>query len=228
MFTRLLTKIRETELWQRMSELSLRQRMSELSLRQRMSELSLWQRMSKMQLQKHAKLALGVVLTASLLLPGIAHLVSSGEDAPPEQTASAAKPAAFAALPKPPSNDALPAAWRMDGQLDSAGAWKPNALGASVREELEDEASTPFGPAPRELADPGNAPFGPAPRDAVAAPAKAAVAMDAPAASELRAIWTSGDAGRGVIELRDLLFFSSLIAFFLYANAVVVDLKKAD
>ncbi|MFT5050227.1 MAG: ABC-2 type transport system permease protein [Chlamydiales bacterium] len=33
---------------------------------------------------------------------------------------------------------------------------------------------------------------------------------------------------RGVIELRDLLFFSSLIAFFLYANAVIVDLKKAD
>jgi len=33
---------------------------------------------------------------------------------------------------------------------------------------------------------------------------------------------------RGVIEMRDLLFFASLIAFFLYANAVVVDLKKAD
>jgi len=33
---------------------------------------------------------------------------------------------------------------------------------------------------------------------------------------------------RGVIEVRDLLFFSSLIAFFLYANAVIVDLKKAD
>jgi RND family efflux transporter MFP subunit len=201
-FTRLLTKIRETELWPRMSELSLWQRMSELSLWQRMSELSLWQRMSEMQLQKHAKLALGVVLTASLLLPSIANLVSSGEDAPPEQTASAAKPATVAALPKPPSKDALAAAWRMDGQLDSDGAWKPDALGASLREELEDEASTPFGPAAREVADPGNAPFGPAPRDAVAAPAKAAVAMEAPAASELRAIWTSGDAGRSVIELR--------------------------
>ena len=33
---------------------------------------------------------------------------------------------------------------------------------------------------------------------------------------------------RGVIQLRDLLFFTTLIAFFLYANAVIVDLKKAD
>lgn len=33
---------------------------------------------------------------------------------------------------------------------------------------------------------------------------------------------------RGVIQFRDLLFFTSLIAFFLYANAVIVDLKKAD
>lgn len=33
---------------------------------------------------------------------------------------------------------------------------------------------------------------------------------------------------RGVIQLRDLLFFASLIGFFLYANAVIVDLKKAD
>jgi ABC-2 type transport system permease protein len=33
---------------------------------------------------------------------------------------------------------------------------------------------------------------------------------------------------RGVIDMRDLLFFSSLIAFFLYANAVIVDLRKAD
>jgi len=33
---------------------------------------------------------------------------------------------------------------------------------------------------------------------------------------------------RGVIDLRDALFFLSTIALFLYANAVVVDLKKAD
>ncbi len=33
---------------------------------------------------------------------------------------------------------------------------------------------------------------------------------------------------RGVIDLRDLVFFLSVIAFFLYANAIIVDLKKAD
>jgi ABC-2 type transport system permease protein len=33
---------------------------------------------------------------------------------------------------------------------------------------------------------------------------------------------------RGVIDLRDAVFFLSVIAFFLYANAVIVDLKKAD
>jgi ABC-2 type transport system permease protein len=33
---------------------------------------------------------------------------------------------------------------------------------------------------------------------------------------------------RGVIDLRDGVFFLSTIAFFLYANAVIVDLKKAD
>lgn len=33
---------------------------------------------------------------------------------------------------------------------------------------------------------------------------------------------------QGVIELRDLVFFASLIAFWLYANIVVVDLKKAS
>jgi ABC-2 type transport system permease protein len=32
----------------------------------------------------------------------------------------------------------------------------------------------------------------------------------------------------GVIELRDVVFFVSLIAFWLFANAVVIDLKKAD
>jgi ABC-2 type transport system permease protein len=31
----------------------------------------------------------------------------------------------------------------------------------------------------------------------------------------------------GVIDLRDLVFFLSLIAVWLYANAVVVDFKKA-
>ena len=33
---------------------------------------------------------------------------------------------------------------------------------------------------------------------------------------------------RGVIDLRDLVFFASIIAFFLYANTVIVELKKAD
>ncbi len=33
---------------------------------------------------------------------------------------------------------------------------------------------------------------------------------------------------KGVIDLRDLVFFISLIAFFLFANTVLVDLKKAE
>src|SRR5579864_5911057 len=33
---------------------------------------------------------------------------------------------------------------------------------------------------------------------------------------------------RGVIDLRDAAFFLSVMAFFLYANAVIVDLTKAD
>jgi len=33
---------------------------------------------------------------------------------------------------------------------------------------------------------------------------------------------------RGVIDLRDLVYFLSIIAGFLAANAVLVDLKKAD
>ncbi len=33
---------------------------------------------------------------------------------------------------------------------------------------------------------------------------------------------------RGVIDLRDAVFFLSVMALFLYANAVIVDLKKAD
>ena len=33
---------------------------------------------------------------------------------------------------------------------------------------------------------------------------------------------------RGVIDLRDLVFFVSVIVLFLFANAVLVDLKKAD
>jgi len=32
---------------------------------------------------------------------------------------------------------------------------------------------------------------------------------------------------KGVIELRDIIFFASLIAFWLFANIIVVDLKKA-
>lgn len=33
---------------------------------------------------------------------------------------------------------------------------------------------------------------------------------------------------RGVVDARDLLYFASLIGCFLFANAVIVDLKKAD
>jgi ABC-2 type transport system permease protein len=33
---------------------------------------------------------------------------------------------------------------------------------------------------------------------------------------------------KGVIDLRDILFFGTLIAMFLFANAVILDLKKAD
>lgn len=33
---------------------------------------------------------------------------------------------------------------------------------------------------------------------------------------------------KGVIDLRDILFFGLLIAFFLYATTIVIDLKKAD
>ena len=33
---------------------------------------------------------------------------------------------------------------------------------------------------------------------------------------------------RGVIDLRDAVFFVSVIAFFLYANTIIVDFKKAD
>ncbi|HEY5211116.1 MAG TPA: ABC transporter permease subunit [Stellaceae bacterium] len=33
---------------------------------------------------------------------------------------------------------------------------------------------------------------------------------------------------RGVIDLRDLVFFVSVMVFFLFANAIIVDLKKAD
>jgi ABC-2 type transport system permease protein len=33
---------------------------------------------------------------------------------------------------------------------------------------------------------------------------------------------------RGVIDLRDLVFFVSVMAFCLFANAIIVDLKKAD
>lgn len=34
--------------------------------------------------------------------------------------------------------------------------------------------------------------------------------------------------GKGVIDLRDIVYFTSLIAFWLFANAVILELKKAD
>jgi ABC-2 type transport system permease protein len=37
-----------------------------------------------------------------------------------------------------------------------------------------------------------------------------------------------GSIAKGVIDLRDLVFFGSLIALFLFANALILDLKKAD
>ena len=33
---------------------------------------------------------------------------------------------------------------------------------------------------------------------------------------------------KGVIDLRDLLYFILMIGFWLYASAIVIDLKKAD
>jgi len=33
---------------------------------------------------------------------------------------------------------------------------------------------------------------------------------------------------KGVIDLRDIVYFAAMIGFWLYANAVVLDLKKAD
>ena len=33
---------------------------------------------------------------------------------------------------------------------------------------------------------------------------------------------------KGVIDLRDIVYFILVIGFWLYANAVVIDLKKAD
>lgn len=37
-----------------------------------------------------------------------------------------------------------------------------------------------------------------------------------------------GAIAKGVIDLRDLVYFALVIGFWLYANAVVIDLKKAD
>jgi ABC-2 type transport system permease protein len=36
------------------------------------------------------------------------------------------------------------------------------------------------------------------------------------------------DISKGVIDLRDFIYFVSLIAFWLFANVLIVDLKKAD
>jgi len=33
---------------------------------------------------------------------------------------------------------------------------------------------------------------------------------------------------KGIIDLRDLVFFLSMIAFWLFANAIVIDLRKAE
>ena len=36
------------------------------------------------------------------------------------------------------------------------------------------------------------------------------------------------DATRGVLDLKDMVYFVSLIVFFLFANTAIVELKKAD
>ena len=33
---------------------------------------------------------------------------------------------------------------------------------------------------------------------------------------------------RGVLDLRDLIYFASVIVLFLFANTLIVELKKAD
>ena len=33
---------------------------------------------------------------------------------------------------------------------------------------------------------------------------------------------------KGVIDLRDVVFFASLIGFWLFANAILLEIKKAD
>ena len=48
------------------------------------------------------------------------------------------------------------------------------------------------------------------------------------AVSSLSFLTHFGSISRGVIDLRDLLYFLLTVAFWLYASAVVVDLKKAD
>lgn len=36
------------------------------------------------------------------------------------------------------------------------------------------------------------------------------------------------DISRGVIDLRDVIYFASLIAFWLFANGLLIEMKKAD
>ena len=33
---------------------------------------------------------------------------------------------------------------------------------------------------------------------------------------------------KGVLDLRDVVYFAAMIGFWLYAGAIVIDLKKAD
>ena len=33
---------------------------------------------------------------------------------------------------------------------------------------------------------------------------------------------------KGVLDLRDLVYFGAMIGFWLYASAIVIDMKKAD
>jgi ABC-2 type transport system permease protein len=52
------------------------------------------------------------------------------------------------------------------------------------------------------------------------------VLLDAIASMSFLTHFTS--IGKGVIDLRDLVYFALMIGFWLYATAVVIDLKKAD
>ena len=56
----------------------------------------------------------------------------------------------------------------------------------------------------------------------------AGAALLAEAARSISVFERFNDFVRGVVAFRDLVFFGSLIAFFLFVNVVVLDHRKAD